>query len=98
MIRDRTAIAGIGATEFARNIGRSEQETAREAIRAALDDAGIAPHEVDAIFKVDMDPNSELELARDLGVRNLRAWGAAGWGGGAACAPVVQAATAVAGG
>jgi acetyl-CoA acetyltransferase len=96
MIRDRAAIAGIGATEFVRNIGRSEQQTALEAIRAALDDAGLSGPDVDAIFKVDMDPNSELELARALGAHNLRAWGSAGWGGGAACIPVIQAAVAVA--
>ncbi len=43
MIRDKTAIAGIGTTEYTKNIGRSELETALEAIRAALDDAGPTP-------------------------------------------------------
>jgi acetyl-CoA acetyltransferase len=54
---------------------------------------------VDAIFKIETpgeEPNSELEIARNLGVPNLRAWGGAGYGGGAACAPVVQAAVAIA--
>jgi acetyl-CoA acetyltransferase len=97
-IRDRAAIAGIGTTEYARNIGRSEQQTALEAIRAAIADAGLKPRDVDAIFKVDMDPNSELELARALGIANLRSWASAGWGGGAACIPVVLATLAVAGG
>lgn len=97
-LRDRTAIAGIGTTAYARDIGRSEQQTAQEAIRAAIADAGLQPRDVDAIFKVDMDPNSELDLARTLGVRNLRAWGSAGWGGGAACIPVILAAQAVASG
>jgi acetyl-CoA acetyltransferase len=99
MIRDRTAIVGIGTTEYVRNIGRTELETALEAIRAALDDAGLSAREVDAIFKIETpgeEPNSELEVARNLGVDNLRAWGGAGYGGGAACAPVVQAALAVA--
>ena len=101
MIRDRTAIAGIGTTEYVRDIGRTELETALEAIRAALDDAGLAARDVDAIFKIETpgeEPNSELEVARNLGVRNLRAWGGAGYGGGGACAPVVQAALAVAAG
>lgn len=101
MIRDRTAIAGIGTTEYVKNIGRSELQTSLEAIRLALDDAGLKAAEVDAIFKVETpgeDSNSELEIARNLGVRSLRAWGAAGYGGGAACAPVVFSALAVASG
>jgi acetyl-CoA acetyltransferase len=98
-IRDRTAIAGIGTTEYVRDIGRTELETALEAIHMALDDAGITPREVDAIFKVETpgeDSNSELELARNLGAGPLRAWGGFGYGGGAACAPTVHAALAVA--
>jgi acetyl-CoA acetyltransferase len=98
MIRDKTAIAGIGTTEYTRNIGRSEQETALEAIRAALDDAGIPPREVDGIFKTEGDSNHEFALGRNLGSPNLRVWGAAEFGGGGAQAPVVHAAMAVASG
>jgi acetyl-CoA acetyltransferase len=99
MIRDKTAIVGIGTTEYVRKIGRPELQTALEAIRAALDDAGLTAKDVDAIFKIETpgeEPNSELEVARNLGVPNLRAWGGAGYGGGAACAPVVHAAMTVA--
>ena len=97
-MRDKTAIVGIGTTEYVKNIGRSELETALEAIRAALDDAGLTPKDVDAIFRFDDQADNELELARNLGVPNLRVWGAIGWGGGAACAPVVHAAMAIASG
>ena len=38
---DRTAIAGIGFTEFSKNSGRSELQLAVEAGKAAIDDAGI---------------------------------------------------------
>lgn len=99
MIRDRTAIAGIGTTEYVRNIGRPEIETALDAITLAIGDAGLGARDIDAIFKIDTpgeESNSELEIARNLGVANLRAWGGAGYGGGAACAPVVLAAMAVA--
>lgn len=101
MIRDKTAIAGIGTTEYVRNIGRSEMQTAIEASSAALDDAGLTPKDVDAIFKIETpgeESVNELDLARNLCVPNLRAWGGAGYGGGAACAPVVLAALAIAGG
>jgi acetyl-CoA acetyltransferase len=99
MIRDKTAIVGIGTTEYVRNIGRSELETALQVIREALEEAGLTPRDVDAIFKVETpgeDSNNEIELARNLGVPNLRAWGGMGFGGGAACGPVVHAAMAVA--
>jgi len=101
MIRDKAAIAGIGTTEYVKNIGRPELQTALEAIRAALDDAGLTARDVDAIFKIETpgeEANSELDVARNLGVPNLRAWGGAGYGGGAACAPVVFAAMAIASG
>ncbi len=100
-IRDQTAIAGIGTTEYVRDIGRSELVTALEAVHEALDDAGLTVKDVDAIFKIETpgeESVNELDLARNLGAPNLRAWGGAGFGGGAGCAPVVMAATAIAGG
>ena len=42
-LRNRAAIAGIGQTEFSKASGRSELQLACEAIKAALDDAGLAP-------------------------------------------------------
>jgi len=101
MIRDKTAIAGIGTTEYVRNIGRSELHTALEAINEALEDAGLTGKDVDAIFKIETpgeESVNELDLARNLGAPNLRAWSGAGFGGGAGCAPVVMAATAIASG
>ncbi len=97
--RDKTAIVGIGTTEYVKNIGRSELETSLEAIHQALDDAALTPAEVDALYKIETpgeDGNSELNVARNLGANNLRAWGGFGYGGGGACAPVVYAAMAVA--
>ena len=95
-VRRRAAIVGIGTTRYARNLGMSERESALLAIRAAVADAGLKTTDVDAIYKVDMDTNTEADLARILGVRNLRGWGGAGVGGGAACAPVVLATMAIA--
>ena len=42
-LHDKAAIAGIGATEFSKDSGRSELRLAVEAIGAALDDAGLNP-------------------------------------------------------
>ena len=53
----KAAIAGIGATEFSKNSGRTEIRLALEAALAALADAGIAPEEVDGISTYTMDNN-----------------------------------------
>ncbi len=99
LIRDKTAIAGIGTTEYVRDIGRTEQETSLEVIHEALADAGLAATDVDAIFKVETPGEasiSELAVARNLGLPNLRAWGGTDYGGGAACGPIVHAVMAIA--
>ncbi len=46
-ISGRAAIAGLGATEFSKNSGRTELRLAMEATLAALEDAGIDPGEVE---------------------------------------------------
>ena len=90
------AVAGIGATEFSKDSGRSELRLAVEATAAALDDAGIAPAEVDGMVTFTMDTNPEIEIARNLGIGDLTFFSRIHHGGGAACATVQQAAMAVA--
>jgi 17-hydroxy-3-oxo-4-pregnene-20-carboxyl-CoA lyase len=92
----RTAIAGIGATEFSKDSGRSELRLAAEAVKAALDDAGLDPSEVDGLTTFTMDANEEIEVARTLGMGDLSFFSRIHYGGGAACAVVHQAAMAVA--
>ncbi|MCH2173866.1 lipid-transfer protein [Myxococcota bacterium] len=94
----KSAIVGIGTTEFARQIGRPEEVTALEAIRSALEDAGLNPKDVDGVFQVEGQTGEPWDVAHRLGVENLRAFSTTGGGGGAAAGPVVWAATAVAGG
>jgi 3-oxoacyl-[acyl-carrier-protein] synthase III len=48
-LRKRAAIAGIGQTEFSKASGRSELQLACEATKAALDDAGLSPGDVDGL-------------------------------------------------
>jgi len=94
--RDMAAIAGIGATEFSKDSGRSELRLAVEAVSAALGDAGLTPADVDGMVTFTMDSNPEIEVARNLGVGDLTFFSRIHYGGGAACATVHQAAMAVA--
>src|SRR5207248_8579520 len=95
-LRDRAAIVGIGHTEFVKDIGRPERTIALEAITGALDDAGLSPSDVDGLVKFTMEPTVEVEIARNLGVPNLRFFGEVGYGGGAGCGAVGHAAMAIA--
>jgi acetyl-CoA acetyltransferase len=92
----RAAIAGIGATEFSKESGRSELQLSCEATLAALADAGLAPGDVDGLVTFTMDNTSEIALARELGMGDLRFFSRINYGGGAACATVQQAAMAIA--
>lgn len=83
----KTAIAGLGATEFSKNSGRSEIQLGVEAIKMALDDAGIGIDEVDGMASYTMDNNPEIELFRLLGGKELKFFSRTHYGGGAACAP-----------
>jgi acetyl-CoA acetyltransferase len=94
----KTAIVGIGATEFSKNSGRSELHLAVEAVSAAIKDAGLTPPEIDGMVTYSMDSNPETEVARNLGIPSLTFLGRAHYGGGGACATVQLAALAIAGG
>ncbi len=91
----KTAIAGIGATEFSKDSGRSEMRLAVEAIGAALDDAGLVPADVDGYANFTMDNNPAIEINRYLGGGDLTFFSRVHYGGGAACATILQAAMAV---
>jgi acetyl-CoA acetyltransferase len=91
----RTAIAGIGQTEFSKNSGRSEMRLAVEAVSAALADAGLEPADVDGYCTFTMDNNPGIEINRYLGGGDLTFFSRVHYGGGAACATVLQAALAV---
>jgi acetyl-CoA acetyltransferase len=91
----QVAIAGIGATEFSKNSGRSELRLAVEAVAAALRDAGLAPGEVDGLATFSVDTNPEIDIARSLGMGDLTFFSRIHYGGGAACATIQQAALAV---
>jgi acetyl-CoA acetyltransferase len=93
--QDRTAVVGIGATEFSKSSGRSELTLASEACLAALADAGLDVADVDGVVRCDHDQVSPQSLAESLGIPDLTYWGEVGPGGAAPCAMVGQAVAAV---
>lgn len=95
-IKDATAIVGVGQTAFAKGLPQSEKQLALEAILAALDDAGIDPSEVDGLSSYTLETTEEIEIARNLGTGDITWFSQVGYGGGAGCAVVGQAAMAVA--
>ena len=92
----QAAIAGIGQTEFSKESGRSELQLACEAVKAAIDDAGLKPSDVDGMVTFTMDTSDEIEIARNVGIGDLTFFSRVHHGGGAAAGTVVQAAMAVA--
>jgi acetyl-CoA acetyltransferase len=95
-LKDTTAIAGIGQTAFGKGLEDSELSLACQAISMALDECGIAPSEVDGLASFTMEPNREVEVARSVGLGDITWFSQVGYGGGAGCGVVTQAAMAVA--
>jgi acetyl-CoA acetyltransferase len=88
---DKAAVAGIGATEFSKDSGRSEMRLACEAVAAAIEDAGLQPSDVDGMVTYTADTNPEIEIARSIGIGELTFFSRIHHGGGAACGTVQQA-------
>ncbi len=94
-LRDRTAIVGIGQTDFSRNSGRSETVLAVQAVQAALDDAGLTPTHIDGVVRYGYDSTTEAALVTALGIPRLAFYGEIGYGGYASAATVAHAAAAI---
>ena len=91
----KTAVVGIGATEFSKNSGRSTLRLAVECCAAAIRDAGLTPDQIDGIVTYTVDENHEIDVARNLGIKELTHFSRIHHSGGAACGTVHQAAMAV---
>lgn len=92
----RATVVGIGATEFSKDSGVSTMTLAQRAILAALEDAGLAPDEIDGLgtFRVG-DSVLPMILAQSLGIRDVHWWLDLFAGGSGSHALVGQAALAV---
>lgn len=70
-IGGKAALVGIGQTEFSKESGRTEMQLACEAVKAAIDDAGLRPKDIDGMVTFTVDENEEIEVARNVGIENL---------------------------
>lgn len=95
-LKNETAIAGIGCTEFSKKSGVSELSLAAQCIKIACDDAGISPREIDGLVSYTMDSTDEIEVARAVGASDLTFYSKINYGGGAAVGTIAQAAMAIA--
>lgn len=93
----RTAIAGVGYTEFSRDSGRSVLDLATEACRNAIEDAGLEPQAVDGIatFRFLEDSCPAQAVATTLALPNPRYLLDVNLGGQAPCYLVAHAAMAI---
>jgi acetyl-CoA acetyltransferase len=97
-VSGRAAIAGIGQTVYAKNLGRTELDLACEAIIAACDDAGFPVTAIDGIVSYSVEQVSEVDLVTTLGIENCSFMARTTSGGGGAAGVVGLAAIAVASG
>jgi acetyl-CoA acetyltransferase len=89
------AVAGIGQTTYAKNLGRTELDLACEAIRAACDDAGVTVADIDGFISYHIEQVAEVDLVTALGLSDLRLMARTPSGGGGAASILGLAALAV---
>lgn len=91
----QAAVVGIHALPFSKNIGTTERHGGALAILGALADAGLTVRDVDGMFRYVWESTTEMEMARILGVPNLKMFGEVDYGGGAGAPTVGLAALAI---
>jgi acetyl-CoA acetyltransferase len=93
------AIVGIGQTDYESESSLDPGELAMTAILRAIDDAGLAPSDVDGVVRYSIDSSISVEMiASSLGSHDITFWAEIPHGGGASCGTVLTAANAVAAG
>lgn len=67
-IKDFTAIVGIAQTDFSADSGRTEYSMACEVIKAAIDDAGLQPDDIDGVVKDVVDGIDSMYIQKAVGI------------------------------
>jgi acetyl-CoA acetyltransferase len=94
-IKDKTAIVGIGWTEFTRSSGVTTLSLGAEASLHAIADAGLQPKEIDGVvsyFHKRPDQQEGKDMVRALGLDNCNFQFYSDGGGGWNCGAVLSAA------
>jgi acetyl-CoA acetyltransferase len=96
-IKDRTAIVGIGRTQYfkrGQSLPMTQMEMAIKATAAALEDAGLTKDDLDgfALYSAPLDPGA---MAAQMGLNNLRFAATLTSGGNGSAGAVGLAAAAV---
>jgi acetyl-CoA acetyltransferase len=69
-LTDKYCIAGVGETSYSKNSGKTTRAMGAEAIRNAINDAGISAAEVNGMLSYHGgDSTASPEIAADLGIR-----------------------------
>jgi len=69
-LRDKYAIVGVGETAYTRGSGRTTRSMGVEAVKNAMDDAGLDAGEIDGMLSYSSgDSTFAPTIAGDLGIR-----------------------------
>jgi acetyl-CoA acetyltransferase len=69
-LKDKYCIVGIGETAYSRNSGRSTRSLGTEAVRNAMNDAGLNPCDINGMLCYQVgDSTLSQTIASDLGIR-----------------------------
>ena len=97
-MRDKCAVVGVGATDYYRrgqSVPQTTMEMAIKATKAALDDAGLLPGDIDGFALYSMAPVDPGAMAKEMGVGEVGFAATLTSGGGGAAASVGLAAAAI---
>ena len=65
--RDKYCIVGVGETEYSRNSGKTTRAMGVEAVRKAMNDAGLRPGDIDGMLSYHgNDSTSATAISSDL--------------------------------
>ena len=95
-LKERGAITGIGETAYSRNSGKSVVALQMEASLTAIEDAGLAPTDIDGIIAYAPSGVVAEDFVTNFGIADLRFSATTPMGGASAVAAVQCALAAVA--